>query len=165
MMKGRKPMRAVMPALLAVIALAALAAPPMPLSSPAARAAQDGRELVRMPPMMREHMLRSMREHLRTLNAMLDSLARGDVETATKLAEERLGMSSMQRHGAERLARFMPAGMRAIGLRLHRAASRFVIIAGNAELEPDRDALHATYAALKEITDACIACHDAYRLR
>ena len=129
------------------------------------RAQEDSRELVSLPPMMRAHMLSNMRDHLKALNAILDSLSRGDVDAAAATAEKRLGLSSMALHGSSHLAAYMPDGMKAIGLQLHKAASRFVIVAKNAELEPDRKALHDTYAALKEITDACIACHDAYRLR
>ena len=126
---------------------------------------KDNRELVKLPPMMREHMLSNMRDHLKALNAILDALSRGDADTAAEAAEKRLGLSAMALHGSSHLAAYMPDGMKAIGLQLHKAASRFVIVARDAELEPDRKALHETYAALKEITDACIACHDAYRLR
>ena len=126
---------------------------------------KDTRQLVKMPPMVRDHMLAVMRSHLKSLNAILDDLSRGDVDSAADVAEKQLGLSSMSLHGGSHLAKFMPQGMKAIGLQLHRAASRFVIAAKNAELEPGRVAMHETYAALKEITDACIACHDAYRLR
>ena len=129
------------------------------------QAREDARELVKLPPMMQRHMLANMRDHLKALNAILDALSRGDVTAAAEVAEKRLGLSSMALHGSGHLAQFMPEGMKAIGLRLHKAASRFVIVAKDAELEPDRKALHETYAALKEITDACIACHDAFRLR
>ncbi len=126
---------------------------------------RDARQLVKMPPMVQTHMLSIMRSHLKSLNAILDTLSRGDVDAAADVAERQLGLSSMSLHGGSHLAQFMPEGMKAIGLQLHKAASRFVIVAKNAELAPDRQALHETYAALKEITDACIACHDAYRLR
>ena len=126
---------------------------------------KDSRQLVKMPPMMQAHMLSVMRSHLKALNAILDDLSRGDVDAATEVAEKHLGLSSMTLHGSDHLAQFMPEGMKAIGLQLHKAASRFVIVAKNAELEPGRKALHETYGALKQITDACIACHDAYRLR
>jgi hypothetical protein len=137
------------------------------LTGPAApgQEREDARELVKLPPMMQRHMLANMRDHLKALNAILDDLSRGDVTAAAEVAEKRLGLSSLALHGSGHLAQFMPEGMKAIGLRLHKAASRFVIVAKDAELEPDRKALHETYAALKEITDACIACHDIYRLR
>jgi hypothetical protein len=127
--------------------------------------AEDTRELIKLPPMMQEHMLSSMRDHLKALNEILEALSQGDVDKAGTIAEKRLGMSSLALHGAAQLAKFMPEGMRAIGTQMHKSASRFVIAAKNAELSPDREALHETYGALKEVTDNCIACHSAYRLR
>jgi len=127
--------------------------------------AQETRELVKLPPMMQEHMLHNMRDHLTALNEILGALAEGKVDEASQIAEKRLGMSSLSLHGAAHLAKYMPEGMRAIGTQMHKSASRFVIAAKNAELSPDREALHATYGALKEVTDNCIACHAAYRLR
>ena len=127
--------------------------------------AEDARELIKLPPMMQEHMLSNMRDHLKALNEILEALSRGDVDKAGTIAEKRLGMSSLELHGASHLAKFMPEGMRAIGTQMHKSASQFVIAAKNAELSPDREALHETYGALKKVTDNCIACHSAYRLR
>ncbi len=127
--------------------------------------AEDARELVKLPEMMQEHMLGNMRDHLKALNEILEALSKGDVDKAGSIAEKRLGMSSLALHGSAHLAKFMPEGMQAIGTQMHKSASRFVIAAKNAELSPDREALHETYGALKEVTDNCIACHAAYRLR
>jgi len=118
----------------------------------------DERELVALPPMMQEHMLGNMREHLETIDALLERLALGELDAAAELAEARLGMSSLQGHGAEHLARFMPAPMQAFGTSMHRAASRFARTAE--EGEP-----LAAYRALGEITRACVGCHAAYRIR
>jgi len=149
-----------------LLALAGLAAAPALRAQEQEPAQQeDTRELVKLPAMMRQHMLRNMRDHLVSLNAILEALSKGDVDKAGDIAEKRLGMSSLSRHGAAHLAQFMPQGMRAIGTRMHHAASRFVQVAQEAELKADKEALHATYGALKELTDNCIACHAAYRLR
>jgi cytochrome c556 len=135
------------------------------LSFPGARAAEDDRELVKLPPMMQEHMLANMRDHLTALNEMLAELAAGKVEQATKIAESRLGMSSLETHGAAHMAPHMPKAMQEIGTAMHRAASRFAVAAQNAELEPGREAQHKVYEALQEITANCVACHQAYRIR
>ncbi|PLX33751.1 MAG: hypothetical protein C0605_15720, partial [Hyphomicrobiales bacterium] len=104
--------------------------------------AADERELVKLPAMMQAHMLANMRDHLVALDAMLMALAEGNVDKAAKLAESRLGMSSLELHGAAHMAKFMPKAMAAIGTRMHHAASRFVIAARNAELEPGLEAQH-----------------------
>jgi len=130
-----------------------------------ARAAQDTRELVDLPPMMQEHMLGNMRDHLSALNEMFGALAEGNTALAADIAEARLGMSSLSLHGAEHLGAFMPKAMGEIGTQMHLAASRFVIVAQDAELNPGKAAQHEVYKALQEITDNCVACHQAYRIR
>jgi cytochrome c556 len=124
----------------------------------ASNAAQDTRQLVELPPMMQQHMLTNMRDHLATLDTLLHHLASGELDQAADIAENRLGMSSLKAHGAAHMAPFMPAGMRADGTAMHHAASRFARIAQ----EGDRG---AAYQALGEITGACVACHQAYRIR
>jgi len=130
-----------------------------------ASAAEDSRELVKLPPMMQEHMLANMRDHLSALNDMLGELGDGNIDQAADIAEKRLGMSSLSLHGAEHLGKFMPKEMGAIGTQMHRAASRFVITAQDAELNPGKSSQHEVYKALQAITESCNACHQAYRLR
>lgn len=131
----------------------------------AAFPADDERELVEMPAMMQEHMLANMRDHLRAIDEILGHLADGDVDDAGKVAESRLGMSSLETHGASQIAKFMPEGMAQAGTEMHHAASRFVIAAQDAELAPGRDAQHEVYRALQAVTSACNACHQGYRIR
>ena len=135
------------------------------LAAAPALSQEDTRELVEMPPMMQEHMLANMRDHLKALDEILGYLAQGDVDRAGKIAENRLGMSSLDLHGASHIAKFMPEAMADAGTGMHRAASRFVIAAQDAELAPGKDAQHAVYGALQEVTSACNACHQAYRIR
>lgn len=130
-----------------------------------AEAAEDNRELVKLPPRMQAHMLANMRHHLRALDEMLSALAEGNIDWTTDIAEKRLGMSSLSSHGAAHLAQFMPQNMREIGTQMHQAASRFVITARNAELEPGLESQHRVYSALHAITENCNACHHAYRIR
>jgi len=135
------------------------------LSPNSAIANEDSREMVKLPPMMQEHMLANMRDHLVALNEILGELAEGKVDAAVIIAEKRLGMSSMSLHGAEHLGMFMPKAMGEIGTEMHHAASRFVIIARDAELDPGIQSQRKVYKALQEITDNCNACHQAYRIR
>lgn len=132
---------------------------------PGASAAEDRRELVKLPDMMQEHLLANMRDHLTALNEMLAALAEGRTEEATKIAEKRLGMSSLKTHGAAHMAPFMPKPMQEMGTAMHHAASRFAVAAQNAELEPGREAQHRVYEALQGITANCVSCHQAYRIR
>lgn len=145
------------------VAVAALAL--LGMAAPPAWPQEDGRELVRMPEMMQQHMLANMRDHLQALDEILAQLADGNVDKAGEIAESRLGMSSLEVHGAAHLAQFMPEGMALAGTEMHRAASRFVIAAQDAELAPGKEAQHEVYRALGAVTSACNACHQAYRIR
>jgi hypothetical protein len=130
--------------------------------APDARPAPDSRELIVFPPALVEHTLTNMRDHLAALQEISDALAGGRNDQAAKIAEERLGMSSLQRHGAHDVAKFMPQGMRDAGTAMHRAASRFAIEAQSAgatgELKP-------ALGALGQVMSACVGCHAGYRLK
>lgn len=121
-------------------------------------AGDDQREFVQLPAMMQEHMLSNMRDHLAALNEILSEMASGELENAARIAESRLGMSSLELHGAGHMARFMPEGMRSAGTGMHRAASRFALTAQEGDVR-------RAYGSLSEVTAACVACHAAYRIR
>lgn len=123
-------------------------------------AANDSRELVNMPAPMVQHMLGNMRDHLLAITEIQQSLGKGDFQRAAEIAEKRIGMSSLESHGAAHMAAFMPKPMQDIGTQMHKAASRFALVAQ--ESSADGNALRAV-GALSEVTKQCVACHSAYR--
>ena len=125
-------------------------------------AGADARQLVRFPDEMRTHTLTNMRDHLLALAQIHDALAKGASDQAAQIAERRLGMSSLQTHGAHDLSGHMPKGMQEIGTTMHQGASRFAIEAQNASATGD---LKPALAALARTTEACVACHAGYRLQ
>ena len=127
--------------------------------------AQDTRELVRLPAPMQEHMLGNMRDHLATLNEIIGDVADSKFDEAAKIAEQRLGMSSLSLHGAAHLAPYLPKPMQDIGTSMHHAASRLVIVLQDASITPTADAMRGIDRALHEVTTACEACHASYRVR
>ena len=122
----------------------------------------DARQLVDFPEAMRAHTMANMRDHLLSLQQIDAALSKGDFDTAAKVAEQRLGMSSLEAHGAAHLAQFMPKGMQDIGTEMHHAASRFAVAAENASVSND---VRPALAALGDVMSQCVACHAAYRLR
>jgi hypothetical protein len=122
----------------------------------------DMREFVRFPDALREHTLANMRDHLQTLQEIQEALARGQEGVASRIAEQRLGMSSLSLHGAQEVAKYMPQGMQDVGTDMHRSASRFAIVAQNAGVTGD---LKPALEALSKVTAACVGCHAAYRLQ
>lgn len=121
----------------------------------------DSRQLVEFPEPMRLHTIASMRDHLLSLREIDIALSKGDFETAARVAEQRLGMSSLEAHGAAHLAPFMPKEMQQIGTEMHHAASRFAVAAENASVSND---VRPALAALGDVMAQCVACHAAYRL-
>ena len=124
--------------------------------------AADPRQLVHMPAPMQQHMLANMRDHLVALGEIQAALAAGKFEQAADIAENRIGMSSLQGHGASHMAPYMPKAMQDIGTAMHRSASRFARSAQEAQVV---DGLPRALDALAELTQQCVACHAGYRLR
>lgn len=124
-------------------------------------AIKDARQLVEFPAEMREHTLANMRDHLLALQEINIALSRNEFDKAATIAEQRLGMSSLERHGAAHIAPFMPQGMQDIGTQMHRAASRFAVDAQTAGVSND---VRPALAALGMVMQQCVACHAAYRL-
>jgi hypothetical protein len=122
---------------------------------------REQRELVRFPDPLRQRTLANMRDHLLALQEIQQALARGEEDQAARIAERRLGMSSLGMHEAHEVAKFMPEGMQTIGTEMHRSASRFALAAQNAGVTGD---LKPALGALSEMTAACVGCHAAYRL-
>jgi len=124
--------------------------------------APDARQLVTFPPVLVEQTLANMRDHLQTLQEIQLQLGIGHPDVAAGIAEARLGLSSLELHGAADIAKFMPQGMQDAGSAMHRAASRFAIAAQDASVTGD---LKPVFAGLAEITAQCVGCHAGYRLK
>ena len=125
----------------------------------------DARELVSLPAPMQEHMLANMRDHLTTLNTVIGDIANANFDGASKLLEERLGMSSLSLHHAAEMAPYFPQPMQDAGTSMHHAASRLAIVLQDASIAQTFDSMRQANAALHEVTSACVACHTGYRLR
>lgn len=123
--------------------------------------AEDKRTYVELPPMMQDHMLSNMRDHLLALQTITKLLSDKEYEAAAETAENRLGMSSLDSHGAHHMGKFMPKEMGEIGTRMHRAASRFAVAARDAEVD---GGLEKAFGALSEVMGQCVACHAGFKV-
>lgn len=121
-------------------------------------AAQESRQLVKLPERMQQHMLSNMRDHLVAINEILHYLGNNKMDNAADVAEQRLGMSSLTTHGASHMAGFMPAAMRKAGTTMHKSASQFALKAQEGDLL-------SAYKSLSHVTSSCVACHSAYRIK
>lgn len=122
------------------------------------------RETVQLPPMVRDHFLAHMRDHLAAVSEIQSALAEGKFKQAGEIAKSRLGMdapSSMAcKPGMEHmggLARFMPNAMREAGRTMHHAADQFAVDVKAADYR-------AAFASLSRVTAACVACHAKFKV-
>jgi len=143
--------------LIAPLVFAGLLAFPLALA-----AEEDTRVAIDMPAMMRTHMLANMRDHLLAIQEIQSRLAAGEYDVAADIAEKRLGMSSLETHGASHMAGFMPKGMQETGTAMHQAASRFAVTSQETAVTRD---LPRALGALSRVSALCVACHAAYRLK
>jgi len=139
----------------------------------------DDRQLVNFPPEMRQHTLANMRDHLAALSEILAAMSSAHYAKAAHVASTRLGLESPSAAGCKpepaagapmmskpgdmehQMAKFMPEGMRNIGLEMHTAASAFATEALKA------NGTHNTkpaLAALARVMRQCAACHAAYKV-
>jgi hypothetical protein len=123
---------------------------------------EDPRQAVEMPPLQRALMREDMLHHLTALHEVLGLLSANKLKEAAELAEADMGVSSMGKHAAKTQGmgpgRFMPEGMRSIGIGMHKAASEFAEVAKKGDRA-------AAYQAMVPVTGACVACHAGYRLK
>ena len=141
----------------AISSLLVAAASCIPISAQAG----DPRKLVEMPAPMVQHMLSNMRDHLVALTEIQRALGAAEYQRAGEIAEQRIGLSSLDAHGAAHMAPFMPKAMQEIGTQMHRAASRFALVAQ--ESSADGNTARAV-GALAKVTEQCVSCHAAYRV-
>lgn len=120
--------------------------------------AEDSRVAVDFPPMMQNHMLANMRDHLAALAEANELAAEQQWDKAAEVIEQRLGMSSLDDHGAGHMAKMMPAEMQALGTAMHQSASRLsrTLQEGDAQ---------AVIGGMADLMNRCNACHSAFKLR
>ena len=125
-------------------------------------AAEDTRQLVKLPAPAQEALREEMLGNLAAINEVLSLMAEGKVKEAGAVAEAKLGMSAMGKHRAKpfdaRPGPHMPPAMHGIGMDGHKAVSEFARVAATG----DRD---QALALLPNLTAACVACHYSYRTR
>jgi hypothetical protein len=121
---------------------------------------EDKRVLVEMPENAQAMIRQEMRTHMSSLQRIISALADERLDDAGEIASQQLGSAIMGRHRARGggPGRYMPAAMRSIGMSMHAAADQ---LAEAAEAGEQAQALRR----LGQITAACSACHNSYRIR
>jgi hypothetical protein len=92
--------------------------------------------LVQLPEPVQEHILSNMCDHLASLNDIIGDVSDGKFDEATKVAEQRLGMSSLTARDAAHMVQFFPKPTQDIGTSMRHAGSRLVVVLQNASVTP-----------------------------
>jgi cytochrome c556 len=116
--------------------------------------AGDTRKPLFLPMMMAEHQKQNMRDHLAAVQAIVDALARDDMDGVAKAAA-RMGYSEAMGQMCEHMGAATP-GFTAIALSFHHTADAI----GEAARRGDRQAV---LTALDRTLQTCVACHATYR--
>ena len=127
-----------------------------------ASAPTDIRVAVEYPPAMKTHTLTNMRDHLLAISQIQEAMGNELYDQAAEIAETRLGQTALKGHNAYENSKFMPKGMQEIGTQMHRSASQFAIEVKNSSATGD---IKPALKALSKTTQACVACHAAYKLK
>ncbi len=114
---------------------------------------KDGRTSLKNPPMMREHHLSIMREHLEAVTEITGLISTGDYDKASRTAREKLGLTPEMRRMCEMMG---DKQFTAVGLAFHQSADKL------SEVLKKKDAT-ASLAALHETLNLCVSCHASYR--
>jgi len=123
-------------------------------------ASDDKRQLVSMPEQAQQFLRTDMLDHMSALNEIIGYLAENKLDDLAKVAESRMGRSSMGKHRGTGMGpgRFMPDAMRQIGWGMHDAATELSEKATKGDVK-------GVYTALQKVTGSCVACHYSYRIK
>ena len=121
----------------------------------------DERQLVEFPAPAYHATLKSMRDHLRAINQIQGFLAEENYEAAADAAEKGLGQGHQHGEHGNHAAHFMPVEMRQLGASMHKAANDLSLSLRNVSVSND---LKPVFTQLHKVTNACVACHDQFRL-
>ncbi|MBE9562569.1 MAG: cytochrome c, partial [Proteobacteria bacterium] len=117
---------------------------------------EDMRQFVELPEITKNILRQRMLSNLTALTQILGLLANDELNSAADIAETKIGNWRIGNGTGMGPGKFMPKGMKQIGMSMHKTVDEFVQIAraGNKE---------KIYSALGNITSVCVACHSSYR--
>lgn len=119
--------------------------PPMP---------SDTRLPLRIPPMMKSHMLLKMRDHLAAINDSLRLVSMGDFDGASRVIHDRLGTSEEM---TRMCGMFGNEAYREMGISMHASADLLAV-------EIRSKDMMKIMSAFSRTTEKCVSCHNTFRV-
>ncbi|WP_456372019.1 cytochrome c [Thiolapillus sp.] len=115
--------------------------------------ADDGRISLGLSAKMKRHQLANMRSHLEAIQGIVGLIGKGDFDTASELAHNRLGLTEDMQKMCNM---FENENFRNLGLQFHKSADHL------AEVLKTKDA-NQSLQALSETMGYCVQCHATFR--
>lgn len=114
---------------------------------------QDPRTSLNLPPMMKQHQLANMRNHLDAVRRILLAMSNDDFETASGIASKELGTSEKMMKMCKRMNN---EDFTKIGLAFHESGDELAKTLKEADLKQSLKALDNTM-------NFCVTCHATFR--
>ena len=114
----------------------------------------DTRLPIRVPPMMKSHMLWKMRDHLAAVNESIRLMSLGDFEAASRVIHDRLGTSEEM---TRMCGMFGNEAYRDMGLAMHASADALAVDIRSKDMMKIMNALSRTM-------ERCVTCHNTFRV-
>lgn len=114
----------------------------------------DTRLPIRIPPMMKSHMLWNMRDHLAAINESVRLMGMGDFEAASRVIHDKLGTSEEMKRMC---GMFGNEAYREMGIAMHASADLLAVEIRSKDMMKIMNALSRT-------TEKCVVCHNTFRV-
>lgn len=116
----------------------------------------DSRISLNLPPSVREVMNRTMREHLESLQKIVEALAEGQYDEAASLAHEELGFPKHHQVMRQEQGAVFPKRYRELAMDHHRKAEELAKALSSEEMNKILPALDQTIIG-------CVNCHRVFK--
>ena len=119
----------------------------------AMRATADKRISLGLDPIMQQHQLSNMREHVKAIQSIVGLLSEGDFVKASQVAHSKLGLTEDMK---QMCGMFNNKDFRNLGLDFHKSGDELGDVLQTKDLNKSLQALHRTM-------QYCVQCHETYR--
>lgn len=123
-------------------------------------AAEDNRTAIDLPPDVKAQFLEHMRNHMASLDTVIQHMATGKIREAGVVARTEMAIGKGMGIG-----RHMPPEFREMGFDFHRAADDFARMSADIPEPPDASGWVKAVNGLAQITMRCNACHATFRVK
>lgn len=117
------------------------------------KSTEDTRISLNLPPMMKQHQLANMRNHLDAVSRIVAAIGEDDFDGASKIASGELGMTEKMKKMCNR---FDNEAFKTMGLAFHASGDELAKTLKTGDVK-------ASLSALNKTMNYCVSCHATFR--